>query len=270
MLNPLPPRRIALPMALMCLLALPAAARAQALPSGKEVLDRYIDVTGGRAAYEKVKSRVTKTTLELPAQNIKGDMTMYQQAPNKGYIETVIPSVGKVEQGYDGAIAWEKSAMMGSRVLEGQEKESLVRNLTIGADLEPEKFYEKIETVGEEQVDGKPAYKVQLTTPGGATETRYYDKASGLMIKFDAAPKTQMGEIQVTSTPSDYQVLGGIKMPKKVTQNMMGQTITLTINDVQHNVDIPAEKFQVPADVKALAEKGAGAGAGAGPTTQPK
>jgi hypothetical protein len=107
-----------------------------------------------------------------------------------------------------------------------------------------------------------------MTTPGGAKETRWYDKQSGLMVKTEAVQETQMGKMTVTGTPSDYQVLGGIKMPKKVTQNMMGQTITLTVNDVQHNVDIAAEKFQLPADVKALAEKGGGAGDA--PATQPR
>jgi hypothetical protein len=42
------------------------------LPTADTVLNQYIEATGGRAAYEKLKNRVSTGTIELPAANIKG------------------------------------------------------------------------------------------------------------------------------------------------------------------------------------------------------
>ena len=56
-------------LAAMIVTALLAPAMLLAAPSGEEVMDNYIKVTGGKEAYEKVKSRVTKNTLELPARS---------------------------------------------------------------------------------------------------------------------------------------------------------------------------------------------------------
>ena len=248
-------------------LAQATTAPAANLPAGKEVLEKYIEATGGRAAYEKVKSRVSHTTLEAPTMGIKGKVTIYQVAPDKGYIESVIEGVGKVEQGTDGTIAWERSSMMGGRILQGAEKDALMRTLNINSELHPETYYKSIQTVGTQDVGGKPAYKVELTTPAGTKETRFYDQQSGLLVRTESVQQSQMGEMKVAGTPGEYMTVDGIKMPKTVTQEMMGQKITLTIDKVEHNVDVPADKFAIPAEVKAQAEK---RGSTTAPATQPR
>lgn len=238
--------------------ALDRTALAQAaLPSGMDVLEKYLAATGGRAAYEKVKSRVTHATMDAPAMGIKGKVTIMQVAPNTGYVHTEITGVGVVEQGTDGTIVWEKSAMMGPRIVEGQERESLQRSLTINGELQPEKFYKSVETVGVEDVDGRPCYKVEIVTNAGGKETRFYDKETALLVKTNAVASTQMGEIPIVATATDYREVDGIKMPFKATQEMMGRTITVSIEKIEQNVEIPADKLQMPADVKALADKAA-------------
>jgi hypothetical protein len=239
-------------------LALDRAALAQAaLPSGKDVLEKYLAATGGREAYEKITSRVTHATMDAPALGIKGKVTIMQVAPNKGYVFTDITGVGTVEQGSDGTIVWEKSAMMGPRLVDGQERESLQRSLTINGELFPDKFYKSIETVGVEDIDGRPCYKVEIVTLAGGKETRFYDKETALLMKTNAIASTQMGEIPIVATATDYRDVDGIKMPFKATQEMMGRTITVAIEKIEQNVEVPADKLQIPTDVKTLAEKAA-------------
>jgi hypothetical protein len=243
----------------LALLFGPASVRAQQqakdLPPGKEVLDRYIEVTGGREAYERVQTRVATSTIEAPAMGLKGKLTIYQKAPDQGYLETDLEGVGRIEQGTDGQVVWERSAMMGPRLMEGAEKEALMRSLTLHSELHPEKHYEKIETVGVQEVGGRQAYKVEMTSAAGTKETRYYDHESGLLLRSEGTQKTQMGEIQVSSVMEDYQTVDGLKMPKRVTQEMMGQTISMTIDKIEHGVDIPDTRFEMPQEVRALVEK---------------
>ena len=62
----------------------PPAALAQtatkALPKADTILTQYVEATGGKAAYEKIKSRVATGTIEVPAANIKGKIEVSQAA----------------------------------------------------------------------------------------------------------------------------------------------------------------------------------------------
>src|SRR5687767_1631044 len=50
------------------------------LPKAAEILEKYVKATGGKAAYEKVKSRIMKGTMSVAGQT--GKLTIYQKAPN--------------------------------------------------------------------------------------------------------------------------------------------------------------------------------------------
>jgi len=41
-------------------------------------------------------------------------------------------------------------------------------------------------------------------------------------------------------------------MPHKVTQKAAGQEFSISIDKVEYNAEIPKEKFELPAEIKAL------------------
>ena len=84
---------------------------ADPLPSAASVLDRYVQVTGGKQAYEKRKTEIAHGTLEYPALGIKGSMTRYAAEPDKYYTTLDIEGLGKIEMGVNGRVAWENSAI---------------------------------------------------------------------------------------------------------------------------------------------------------------
>lgn len=241
-------------------LAAPSVARAQSgdLPKAEALIERYIEVTGGKAAYEKLKSRIAKGSLEMAAQGVKGTLTIYQAAPNKMYTQTEITGIGGSEEGCDGEIAWEKSTMMGPRLKTGDEKALALRGAVFNAELHWRKFYKKAETVGIEDVNGKPAYKVEMTPNEGKTEIQFYDKESGLVVKSMSVLPTQMGDIPVESYMSDYREVDGVKMSHKLTQKLAMQEVVVTMEKIEHNKDIPASRFELPPEIKALFEKSKG------------
>lgn len=225
------------------------------LPKGETILDKYIEATGGKAAYEKVKNDVATGSMTLGAMGLKGAMTMYSQEPDKHLVEITIEGIGKIQEGSNGDLAWSYNAMQGPRLKEGDEKAETMRQARHNADLYWRDFYSKVETVGSEDVDGKDCYKVVLTPKTGAPATRWYDKKSGLMLKMSATSKSPMGEVQVEVFPADYRKEGDILMPHKISTKMAGQELLMTIDKVEQNVAIPADKFEPPAEVKALIKK---------------
>lgn len=223
------------------------------LPTGEAVLARYIEATGGRTAYAQIHGHIAKGTMAMPAQNIKGDMTMYESEPGKQVVVIDFPGIGKAEEGTDGKIAWSASAMQGARLKEGDEKAAALRS-AMGESkfLDWKKSYKSVVNAGMEDVEGKPCYRVVMTPLTGKPETEFYDKVSGLLVRQTALAATPMGEIAVDARVSDYRKEGGVLMPHKLRQTLAGQTIEITIDSVEVNPEFPKDRFEPPAEVKAL------------------
>src|SRR5579872_6092136 len=103
-------------------LSVTLAQAADDLPKAETILDKYVEVTGGKAAYQKHHSEVEKSTMEMAAMGIKASITSYRAEPNKSYSETDLGGIGKMRDGSDGTVFWQSSSMMGPHVKEGSEK----------------------------------------------------------------------------------------------------------------------------------------------------
>ena len=226
-----------------------------ALPKAETILDRYVQVTGGKAAYEKRKNEIATGTMEVAAAGIKGTVTRYAAAPDKSYVTTELEGVGKVEQGTIGGMAWDKNPMLGPRVKSGEEKAQALREGLFNGPLHWRDLYSKVETVGVETIDGEECYKVVQTPSEGKPETTYYSKKTGFAVKTTTVAASPMGDIPVEQTISDYKNFDGIMMATKMVQKAAGQELMFTIQSVKVNTEIPADRFDPPADIKALAEK---------------
>lgn len=249
--------------AAVCLLA-PAAVHAEdKLPSGKELMEKYITATGGRAAYEKVKSRILKASFEIAAANVKGEVTTYQTADGKMKEVANLGALGTQEEVFDGTVGWSSSPMAGVALKDDADLEEMkLRGLN--NELKYEESYKSIEVTGVEDINGKPAYIVKATSKAGKETTVYYDKESSLPVKMSTITKTPQGEIPVSMQMSEYKEFDGVKMATVVKNEVMGQTFVITITDVKQNTEIPAGTFDQPEDVKKLIAKKSAA-----PATQP-
>lgn len=242
--------------ALALLLGFPAAwAADEALPKAETIMDRYVEVTGGKAAYEKRKTETATGTLLFAAQGLKGKVLRYSAEPNQSYMAMELDGIGKIEQGTSGDIAWDKNPMLGPRVKSGDEKAQTLRESRFNDALHWRDLYPKAETIGVDTVDGDECYKVQLTPKEGKPETRFFSKKSGLLVKALVTAVTQMGEMNGEALFSDYKEFGGVKIATKTMQRVAGQEIVITLDTVKINDSLPANTFEPPADIKALLNK---------------
>ncbi|MBU0609760.1 MAG: hypothetical protein KKI08_17870 [Armatimonadetes bacterium] len=74
------------------------AADDEPLPKADTILDKYVEVTGGKAAYAKITNRVAKGTLEIMGAGLKFDITVHVAAPNKSYSLMESKELGKIEK----------------------------------------------------------------------------------------------------------------------------------------------------------------------------
>jgi hypothetical protein len=226
------------------------------MPSGKEVIEKFIQATGGRDAYLNVKTRKSKGFFDIPAQAMRGEFVLLQLAPNKGYMSIDLPGLGKIEKGSDGETHWEKNPMVGVRILDGAEKEDLQRQFMFDGDLNWEKFYSSAVTLGIEKVSDRPAYKVKMTSAtNGSESTFYYDVESGLLSKMESIVQVQGSAVPVVSYIGGYQDFGGLKTPTITSQEIQGMQQKITIEIVEQNKEIDPMNFELPPDVMALRDK---------------
>jgi len=228
---------------------------ASPLPSAESILDRYVQVTGGKQAYEKRKSEIAHGTVEFPALGIKGSLTRYAAQPDKYYYTVDIAAIGKMETGVNGSIAWENSAILGPRLKSGGELAEALREGNMNATLNWRKLYPKVENQGIELIDGEECFKVVMTPVEGQPVIGYYQKKSGLQVKLSTVSTTQMGDIPVEMIASDYKNFGGILEPSKVIQKAGPQEFTMTLDRVEVNPVIPPQTFALPDEVRKLVEK---------------
>lgn len=228
------------------------------LPKAEEILDQYVKAIGGKEAYDQIKDRVVHGTFEVPAQQIKGSITIYAARPNLLYSVVEMPGM-RDEHGTDGKLAWENHSVAGPRLLEGAEREQLLRDALFDAEIQWRKLYEKVKTTGVEDVAGKPAYKVELTDKEGNETTHYYDQKSHLLVKIVTTRKTQMGDVTIEDFVSDYKKVGEksgtIVMAHKHRQVMMGTEQMQTFERVSLNSGLSPSRFKPPAEIQRLANE---------------
>lgn len=237
---------------LLLQLTQPTLGQYQGFPRAEEILDKYVEATGGKDAHQKVNNRVIRGTLHMPAEGITGTIEAYEARPNLSYSVIEIEGMVRQERGTDGKIAWERQSVSGTRILQGDELRQFMREAVFDAEVNWRELYEKAETVGIEEIDDKPAYHVELTASGGEKMAAYYDRSSGLLVKFVMKVKSRMGETVVETYPSDYRKVGGVLIPHK--QRLVVGTLeqVLTFDSVQVNAKLDQNRFVLPEDVKQL------------------
>jgi hypothetical protein len=224
-------------------------------PAPEAILDRFVEVTGGVAAYQKRKTVIVHGTVEFAAMGLKGTMEEYFEQPGKFYMAMDLKGVGKIESGLNDGVAWENSALQGARIKTGEEKAAAVREAAMNIFDHWREVYSKTESAGEEVVDGEPCYKLVLTPEEGKPETMYFEKSSGLLRKTTVVASSPLGDFPADAISAEYRRFDDILAPAKVTEKVAGQEFTVTIQSMQANQEIPAEKFALPDEVKALLAK---------------
>jgi len=225
------------------------------LPSAEAVFKRYVEVTGGEAAYRKVRNRVTKATVRVPEMQMNLELRTVSDDQGRTLVEVSLPGMGQQVSGVSGDIGWEYSPMSGPRLLEGAELKLMQRQGDLLAVLHPEKQYAKMTNTGVETHDNQKAYRLELVTHEGQTEIAWFSVETGLMIGTEATVATQMGEIASRSRMLDYREVDGLKIPFRMEQSMMNMTQVIEVTSVEHNTKLDDTTFVPPEAVQRLIDR---------------
>ena len=222
-------------------------AKPAALPTADQILDKYVQAIGGKAAIEKQTSRVSKGSFEIPAVGASGTAEIYEKAPNKNAAIITIPGFGVIQEGYDGKTAWAQDPQSGLREKAGAELATAKLDGEFHKPIKIKQLYPKIVVKGKDKVGDRDVFVVEATPVESSTETWYFDAQSGLILRQDAERESPQGKQAVQSFLEDYKEVDGVKIPFSIRQVTPQFTITIKIEDVKSNVPIDDAKFKKPA-----------------------
>ena len=196
----------------------------EALPSAAEVLDRYIQALGGRAALEAVRSRVSRGT--LLHMKVVGSGTPKAQAVNRGQedpfeIALQAPDRATVTVGtppeqtvlrLEGASGTVKGPR-GERPLPPQEVARMAEQIDLRNPLKLRDRAGEARVLRRETIDGKEAYVLRIREDDGVSRTYYFDAAGGLLLRQVVTRPTVLGPDPEQTDYSDYRAVGAVKVP---------------------------------------------------------
>lgn len=243
--------------ALLSLLAVwlvPAAAGAQDLPPARQLVDRYIEQIGGREALLARKSTHTTGTFSMPAMGLSGDLEVFAADPDKQVMRVVIAGIGEIRTGYDGEVGWTTNPMEGPRIIEGEELAQLKDEAATAGTLRDPSLVESLETIEKTNMNGQDCYKVRVLWKSGRETFDCYSVETGMIVAMQQKNVSNMGVIDVTLLVNDYKEFGGLKLPSRMVQQMMGMEQVMTITSVTYDTVDPSV-FELPAEIKALVNK---------------
>ncbi len=231
-------------------LGMRGSAREQ-LPPARTIIDRFVDVTGGKEAMTKHQSRRAAGHISMPAQGVEGDVELLAARPDLMRLRMTIPGVGEIQSGFDGKIAWSLNPLTGPMLLQGKSLEQTKADADFDAVFHPDTQFKTLETVEKTTFEGRPAYKIRAVRTTGDEDFEYYDTENGLMLGAVVTRESPMGPVKATHVAADYKDFGGVKIATRIIQRLMGTEQVITIADVEFD-KVDRSAFVPPPAIQAL------------------
>jgi outer membrane lipoprotein-sorting protein len=242
-----------IPLVFLLALTVPASGSAQDKPiSGEEVVKNAVNARGGATRIKAVQTQRVTGTISL-GPGVEGPMLVELKRPTKLRMEVTVQDQTVIRI-YDGrGSGWlvnPFAADKGPVALAGND----LQNITDEADFDgPLVDYQakgnNVESLGKDEVRGKPALKMKLTTKAGEVRTYYFDARTFLLLKWEGIRKSGDQEAPVESFFSDYRDVDGLKFPFEVDTDSPGSGFNqkLAIAKIELNPQIDDARFWKPA-----------------------
>jgi hypothetical protein len=227
------------------------------LPTAEEVLDRYVEVTGGREALLRYKSMTMHGRGQDPAKNIEREGVFYTK-DGKMLQRILLPGGKTDESGYDGQTAWDLGPDGKAVIHEGDEIKTIARDADMYYHLRVMKYFKSMEVVDVKEFNGRACYHLKGINNWGKVNEQFYDKENGLLVGYAFNTAWRGGDGDATETFEEYKDFGGVRMATKNTHREGGDVSIFRITSVTYD-DVSDDVFRLPEAVRAaLAAKKSG------------
>ena len=161
---------------------------------------------------------------------------------------------GVSTQVFDGKLFWGIHPVFGTRIYRGAEERTLERLYGIVRGAPWRSVYDAAEVVGAERQDGAVRSILRLWN-GNAHDTWVVDASTLLPVRIELVMPECAPENPAKLEYSDWRPVGGILYPFVERFTMQGARGVTTYDAIERGVQIPADRFDTPAEIRELAAK---------------
>jgi len=216
-----------------------------------DVLAKHWEALGGKDKIAAVSSAKMVAKQVFGPQEVPATITW--KRPDKVRMEFTLQGMTGI-QAYDGATAWMVMPFLGKNDPEEMTGDDL-KDIIEQADLIEGPLYnwkEKghtVEFLGEDTIEGTPAWKLKLTRKNGDESTIWLDKDAYIEIKSEGKRKRGDQEMELETTFGDYKEVDGLLFPFSIESKPKGapQGATITVESIELNPTLDDGSFAMPA-----------------------
>ena len=217
--------------------------KSKPLPAGvttQTVLNKYIEAVGGKTNISKINDLTMKASATI--QGMKLNINMIYKIPGEYLMEVTMNNQTFQKMVIKGEIG-KSSGMQGNQDLKGKELEKIKMQAEPFPELKYEKLGYKAELKGINEINGKDAYLIEITSPLNSISSDYYSVESGLKIKSESTEDTPMGKVPQTSEILEYTDINGVKFPKTIKQSAGPQLFDIKVDSIEINTGVKDDIF---------------------------
>jgi hypothetical protein len=215
------------------------------IPEGmtaEKVINNYIRAIGGSEKLNAIRDQVIKTESNMQGMTI--EMVSYHKAPGKVKLLASMGDNVIQRQVFDGERG--STAMMGQNIeLDEEQLNELKMRAITHIELHYDKLGYDLKLIDVDDVDGRPAYKVQVTAPGGKVATELFDVETGLKVGSYTMQESPQGPVPIIIAYGDYREIEGIKYPFSLKQYAGPQVLELNVVSVELNQGLSDDLFHI-------------------------
>jgi len=216
-------------------------------PSAGDLLSRYEEALGGKAALAKLDTRVAKGSMEIPDDNTHAPFELYQKAPGKYYLFVNDPDNGQSRVILNGPSGWTQDPDSGLHEMTQQELIAARRDYDFHREIRLASLFPTMKVTGKEPVGTQQAWVIEASAPDGATEKLYFDVSSGLLLERDyERVNPDAGIVMNRVFFSGYRKVDGVMMPFTIRQSTADDELIFHFEDIRTNVPIDDSRFTKP------------------------
>jgi hypothetical protein len=205
------------------------------VPTGREVVNRHVEMIGGHAALMKLHSRHVWATFEIPGERIRGTIEIFAARPNKRVLRVTQTDAGTTITGFDGRTAWKKEPSKSAVAIRGRELAQVQDDAVYDLDLHADANVALLQNRGTVRWEGRECYELRVGSRSGREWTEYYDVATGLFAGSESRRETDKGQVTLRTVIAGYRSYDGVRLPSALSLRSGGVEQTIKVMRVRHN-----------------------------------
>jgi len=212
-------------------------------PSAEQLLDKFVQASGGAASIDKINSRVMSGIIDIGGKSLPIDI--YAQDPEKRISYTHMPE-GDSVTAFNGHEGWLGAPGRPIREMNSSDLDAAAMDADLHLATHLKGMFSKLQTRGTEKIGDHDTYVLVAQRENKPPVRLYFDTESGLLVRLVRFGETALGLLPTQIDYTDYREANGVKVPYRWTLARPSGRFTIQVNDLKQNVPVDDARFVKP------------------------